>query len=255
MSSSTSWNPQTYSQNARFVSDLGEPLLQLLDPRANERILDLGCGDGALTEKIAALGSFVIGVDASAAQVLAAQQRGLLVAVMDGQRLSFKPRFDAVFTNAALHWMREPEKVIEGVANCLKPGGRFVGEFGGKGNVEIIRAALHAALDKRGIDPWTVDPWYYPSPDEYANLLGRFGFNVNYIELIPRPTKLPGRYTCVAGNFCPTVFQSARRDGAGKIYRGSSQRVGANTTTAGRRLDCRLRAPPFQSGAPIGIGR
>ena len=102
MSSSTSWNPQTYSQNARFVSDLGEPLLQLLDPGANERILDLGCGDGALTEKIAALGSLVIGVDASAAQVLAAQQSGLLVAVMDGQRLSFKPRFDAVFSNAAL---------------------------------------------------------------------------------------------------------------------------------------------------------
>lgn len=192
MSSSTSWNPQTYSQNARFVSDLGEPLLQLLDPRANERILDLGCGDGALTEKIAAHGSFVIGVDASVAQVLAAQQCGLLVAVMDGQRLSFKPRFDAVFSNAALHWMREPEKVIEGVANCLTPGGRFVGEFGGKGNVETIRATLHAALDKRGIDPWTVDPWYYPSAEEYTRLLNKFGFTVESIELIPRPTKLPG---------------------------------------------------------------
>src|SRR4030095_17008477 len=111
-SSSTLCNPQAYSQNARFVSDLGEPLLQLLDPRANERILDLGCGDGALTEKIAARGSLVIGVDASAAQVLAAQQSGLLVAVMDGQRLSFKPRFDAVFSNAALHWMREPAQDI-----------------------------------------------------------------------------------------------------------------------------------------------
>jgi trans-aconitate methyltransferase len=192
MSSSTAWNPQTYSQNARFVSDLGEPLLQLLDPRSNERILDLGCGDGALTEKIAALGNFVIGVDASAAQIRAARQRRLLVAVMDGQRLSFKPRFDAVFSNAALHWMREPEKVIEGVANCLKPGGRFVGEFGGKGNVETIRAALHAALDKRGIDPWTVDPWYYPSAEEYTQLLNQFAFTVESIELIPRPTKLPG---------------------------------------------------------------
>jgi trans-aconitate methyltransferase len=192
MSLSTSWNPQTYSQNARFVSDLGEPLLQLLDPRANERILDLGCGDGALTEKIAAHGSFVIGVDASAAQVLAAQQSGLLVAVMDGQRLSFKPRFDAVFSNAALHWMREPEKVIEGVANCLKPSGRFVGEFGGKGNVEIIRAALHAPLRKRDIDPSMVDPWYYPSTEEYTRLLNKFAFTVESIELIPRPTKLPG---------------------------------------------------------------
>src|SRR5258708_39950736 len=93
MSSSTSWNPQTYSQNARFVSDLGEPLLQLLDPRANERILDLGCGDGALTEKIAALGSFVIGVDASAAQVLAAQQRGLLVAGLDCEATGLTPAF------------------------------------------------------------------------------------------------------------------------------------------------------------------
>ena len=216
MSSSTAWNPQTYSQNARFVADLGEPLLQLLDPRANERILDLGCGDGALTEKIAALGSFVIGVDASAAQVLAAQQRGLLVAVMDGQRLIFKPRFDAVFTNAALHWMREPAKVIEGVANCLKPGGRFVGEFGGKGNVEIIRAALHAALDKRGIDPWTVDPWHYPSPEEYANLLGRFGFNVNYIELIPRPTTLPADILAWLEIFAQPFFKALVETERGK---------------------------------------
>src|SRR5258705_10620739 len=206
MSSSTSWNPQTYSQNARFVSDLGEPLLQLLDPRANERILDLGCGDGALTEKIAAHGSLVIGVDASAAQVLAAQQCGLLVAVMDGQQLRFKPRFDAVFTNAALHWMREPAKVIEGVANCLTPGGRFVGEFGGKGNVETIRATLHAALDKRGIDPWTVDPWYYPSAEEYTRLLNKFGFTVDSTELILRPTKLPGAVRAWPEGVVQTIF-------------------------------------------------
>src|SRR6476660_3382828 len=218
MSSSTSWNPQTYSQNARFVSDLGEPLLQLLDPGGNERILDLGCGDGALTEKIAALGSFVSCVDASAAQVLAAQQRGLLVAVMDGQRLSFKPRFDAVFSNAALHWMREPEKVIEGVANCLKPSGRFVGEFGGKGNVEIIRAALHAALRKRDIDPSMVDPWYYPSTEEYTNLLGRFGFNVNYIELIPRPTTLPADILAWLEIFSPTFCKSLLETRRGNYY-------------------------------------
>jgi len=192
MSASTAWNPQTYSQNARFVSDLGQPLLQLLDPRAHERILDLGCGDGVLTEKIAAHGGFVIGIDASEAQVLAARQRGLLVAVMDGQRLSLKARFDAVFSNAALHWMREPEKVVEGVAKCLKPNGRFVGEFGGEGNVETIRAALHAALSTRDIDPWTADPWYYPSTEEYTRLLNHFGFTVDVIELIPRPTKLLG---------------------------------------------------------------
>ncbi len=88
--------------------------------------------------------------------------------------------------------MKRPELVVEGVANSLKPGGRFVGEFGGKGNVETIRTALHAGLHERGIDPWSVDPWYYPGPEEYSALLTRFGFTVDCIELIPRPTKLPG---------------------------------------------------------------
>ena len=111
---------------------------------------------------------------------------------MDGQRLSFRRAFDAAFTNAALHWMKQPENVVAGVADCLRPGGRFVGEFGGYGNVERIRSALHAELRRRGIDPWTVDPWYYPSPEEYAAWLARFGFTIDYIELIPRPTPLPG---------------------------------------------------------------
>jgi trans-aconitate methyltransferase len=192
MSSSTVWDPQTYSQNARFVSDLGEPLLDLLGPRSGEHILDLGCGDGALTEKIAALGSRVVGVDASAAQLEAARGRGIDAVAMDGQRLCFRRVFDAVFSNAALHWMKQPESVVAGVAACLKPGGCFVAEFGGRGNVETIRSALHAALRRRAVDPWTVDPWYYPAPHEYTALLARFGFITDYSELIPRPTPLPG---------------------------------------------------------------
>lgn len=192
MTQSTSWNPESYSRSARFVSDLGEPLLQLLNPQLEERILDLGCGDGALTEKLASVGGVVVGVDASRAFIEAARARGLSVAIMDGQRLALKRGFDAVFSNAALHWMTQPKLVVKGVADCLKPGGRFVGEFGGKGNVETIRAALHTALRIRGIDPWSADPWYYPSVEEYSELLGKFGFTVEYIELIPRPTKLPG---------------------------------------------------------------
>lgn len=192
MSRATSWNPETYSKNARFVSDLGEPLLILLDPKRGEMILDLGCGDGALTEKITVAASSVIGVDSSLAFLRAARARGLTVALMDAQQLSLKRQFDAVFSNAALHWMKRPNLVVEGVANCLKPGGRFVGEFGGKGNVEAIRAALHSALRTRGIDPWSADPWYYPSAEEYSGLLRQFGFTPRYIELIPRPTKLPG---------------------------------------------------------------
>jgi len=192
VSSPTIWNPEVYAENARFVSDLGEPLLKLLDCKPGEMILDLGCGDGALTEKIAGAGCAVLGADTSLGQIQAAKKRGLDVVVMDGQRLSLKSRFDAVFSNAALHWMKRTESVIEGVASCLKPGGRFVGEFGGKGNVEKIRAALHQGLRRRGIDPWTVDPWYYASLEEYSKLLTAYGFRVCYIVLIPRPTKLPG---------------------------------------------------------------
>ena len=192
MAQNTSWNPQRYAESARFVSDLGEPLLALLAPRPEEVILDLGCGDGALSEKIAASNCALYAVDASFAQIEAARKRGLQALVMDGQRLSFKSSFDAVFTNAALHWMKQPEKVVAGVSYALKPGGRFVGEFGGKRNVDVIRAALHAGLRRRAIDPASVDPWYYPSPPEYSALLQQAGFKVEYIELIPRPTPLPG---------------------------------------------------------------
>ena len=192
MTGTTSWDPENYAKNARFVADLGEPLLKLLGAKSGETILDLGCGDGALTEKLVTFGCKVFGVDSSLAQLRAARQRNLQVAVMDGQRLAIKNKSDAVFTNAALHWMKQPGKVIEGVAHALKAGGRFIGEFGGKGNVETIRTALHSALRERSIDPWQVDPWYYASPEEYTELLNRYGFTVEYIELIPRPTRLPG---------------------------------------------------------------
>jgi trans-aconitate methyltransferase len=192
MNQTTSWNPQTYATNARFVSDLGEPLLQLLEPQLGDLILDLGCGDGALTEKIAGYGCAVVGVDSSFPQLKVAKDHGLKVAVMDGHQLSFRRQFDAVFSNAALHWMKQPELVVTGVASFLKPAGRFIGEFGGKGNVERIRSALHAGLRRQAIDPTPIDPWYYPSPEEYSELLSKAGFIVTYIELIPRPTKLPG---------------------------------------------------------------
>jgi trans-aconitate methyltransferase len=192
MAPTSAWNPESYAKNARFVAELGEPLLPRLDAKPGETILDLGCGDGALTEKIAASGAKVYGIDASLAQTQASKRRALDVLVMDGRRLGFKQCFDAVFTNAALHWIKQPEKVIAGVWNCLKPGGRFVGEFGGEGNVDGIRSALHAGLRRRGIDPWTVDPWYYPSAEQYSQLLTAAGFTVGHMELIPRPTPLPG---------------------------------------------------------------
>ncbi len=190
--SKQSWNADQYADNARFVSDLGAPVLDLLLPVDGKRILDLGCGDGALTEKIVAAGAGVLAIDHSPSQVEAARQRGLDAHVRDALEMSFEREFDAVFSNAVLHWIKPPEVVVANVARALKPGGRFVGEFGGHGNVEAIRSAALRALSGRGIDDLAVDPWYFPTPEEYRALLTAHGFDVQSVELIPRPTPLPG---------------------------------------------------------------
>ncbi|HZC47149.1 MAG TPA: methyltransferase domain-containing protein [Candidatus Acidoferrum sp.] len=187
-----SWDPDAYARNARFVSDLGAPVVELLAPRAGERILDLGCGDGALTQKLADLGCDVVGVDSSAPQIDAARRLGLDARVADGERLTFDAEFDAVFSNAAIHWMHPPDDVIAGVWRALKPGGRFVGEFGGHGCVETVKRALMAALARRRIDGDALNPWYFPTVEDYRARLARRGFAVRYIALIPRPTPLPG---------------------------------------------------------------
>ncbi len=159
MNAKQSWDPDSYARNARFVSDLGAPVVELLAPEPGERILDLGCGDGALTAKLVALGCRVVGVDASAAQVEACRRLGLDARVGDGQRLGFDAEFDAVFSNAAIHWMKRPDDVIAGVSRALSAGGRFVGEFGGYGCVEKIKRALIATLASRGIDGERLNPW------------------------------------------------------------------------------------------------
>lgn len=190
-----SWDPKRYAQNARFVAELGAPVVELLAPRAGERILDLGCGDGVLTEALKNLGCEVVGVDASAEQIAAARRRGLDARVVDGESLPFDGEFDAVFSNAALHWMKQADAVIAGVKRALRPGGRFVGEFGGAGNVARVEAGIEAALRRRGIDPAPLDPWYFPTPEEYGAKLRAQGFTVESIALIDRPTDLPGSLT------------------------------------------------------------
>jgi trans-aconitate methyltransferase len=186
------WSPSRYAENARFVSDLGVPLLPLLNPQAGEPILDLGCGDGALTAKIEAAGAKVVGVDASAEMISAARSRGLDARVMDAYNLEFNQEFDAVFSNAALHWMsRDPQAVVQGVHRALKPGGRFCGEMGGFGNVAAITVALCATLESHDVVRGSAIPWYFPTADEYRARLQRAAFQVEYIEVIPRPTSLP----------------------------------------------------------------
>jgi trans-aconitate methyltransferase len=185
------WDPERYRRNASFVPELGREVLAWLAPVPGERILDLGCGEGALTA-ILAQSCSVLGVDRSAEQVEAARQRGLEALVVDGGQLAFDREFDAVFSNAALHWMRDADAVIAGVWRGLKPGGRFVAEMGGAGNVAAVLGALERVLQHRGIDPLPASPWYFPSPEEYRAKLERHGFTVVRMELFPRPTPLPG---------------------------------------------------------------
>src|ERR1700743_1213681 len=168
------WNPDQYARNARFVSDLGAPVLDLLDPQPGERILDLGCGDGVLTAKLQSTGCDVLGVDARAAQVEATKKLGVPAQTIDGEHLLFENEFDAVFSNASLHWMRnDPDAVILGVKKALRPGGRFVAEMGGAHCVEKIRAALIAALNRRNIDGKSADLWFFPTGEDYSTRLTR----------------------------------------------------------------------------------
>lgn len=191
MSNAQTWQPDDYRRNAGFVSILGLPVVELLAPQPGEAILDLGCGEGTLMERLRDLGCRVTGVDASAEQIAAAAARGLDARVADAHALPFAGDFDAVFSNAALHWMLDPGAVIAGVARALKPGGRFVGEMGGAGNVAAIVEALVAGLDRRGLDGRAALPWYFPTPAEYRARLERAGFTVTAIDLFPRPTPLP----------------------------------------------------------------
>jgi len=189
------WDPERYDRNARFVSDLGQGVVELLAPRSGERILDLGCGDGVLSERLVSLGCSVVGVDGSAAQVAAACARGVDARVGDGEALAFEEEFDAVFSNAALHWMRRPDRVMDGVWRALRPGGRFVAELGGHGCVQAVVDALTAALATRGIDARSLNPWYFPTVEDYRSRLERRGFRTDSIVLFPRPTPLPGDMT------------------------------------------------------------
>ncbi len=189
------WNYALYEGSHSFVWQYGEALLELLDPKAGERILDLGCGTGQLTEKIALTGAFVYGIDSSLSMIAKAQSNYhyLNFAVADARNFQVDEPLDAVFSNAVLHWIKEPDAVINCVKKSLKPGGRFVAEFGGKGNVQAIVRGLLSVLSEIGCEePESLNPWYYPSIGEYAGLLEDQGFEVSYAVLFDRPTFLEG---------------------------------------------------------------
>jgi SAM-dependent methyltransferase len=217
-SPSQNWSAASYATNAHFVPALGQPVLDLLQPQPGERILDLGCGDGVLTEKLAALGAKVIGIDNSPDMIAAARSRGIDARMMDARSLTFANEFDAVFSNAALHWVKDdPDAPIAGAFRALVPGGRFVGELGGHGCVSAVTVALIATLERLGIpDATSWIPWYFPTVEEYETRLRRAGFVPQSAQLIPRPTPLPtgmrGWLETFANPFCAALAQNERDD-------------------------------------------
>ncbi len=209
---SQTWSARDYDRNARFVSDLAGGVLEWLSARPGERILDLGCGDGELTAGLLQKGCRVVGVDISDDMLRAARARGLDVRRMSGEALSFDEEFDAVFSNAALHWMTNPRKVAEGVFRALRPSGRFVAEMGGHGNVAAIITAMRAVARMRGADESLAGPWFFPAPEEYAAILREAGLRVRRIALIPRPTHLPSGMSAWLNTFRHVFFEQFGED-------------------------------------------
>lgn len=188
---SSRWDAADYAANAAFVPALGAPVVALLAPQAGERILDLGCGDGVLTAGLVEAGAEVVGIDAGEGMIASAKAKGLDARLGDGQALAFSNEFDAVFSNAALHWMLDRDAVAAGVFRALKPGGRFVGEMGGEGNVATLRDGIRRELTARGYPVPAEDPQWYPSIGDFTEVYRQAGFVDIDARLIPRPTPLP----------------------------------------------------------------
>lgn len=191
-----SWNANLYDSKHSFVSMYGESLIELLAPQRGEKILDLGCGTGDLAKKLSAFGAEITGVDKSVKMIEQARSKYPTIEfhVQDATELAFKPEFDAVFSNAALHWIKQPKPALTCIYNSLKKGGRFVAEFGGKGNVQAISDELIHQIEAEG---FTFDiekfPWFFPSIAEYSSLMEQAGLRVTFAQHFDRPTPLEGK--------------------------------------------------------------
>jgi len=188
MKESNNWNANEYNKNADFVSKLAFPVIELLNPQKNEKILDLGCGEGSLAQEIQKYKTKVIGVDLSADMVAKAKDKGIESYIMSATHLNFEEEFDAVFSNAMLHWVKDAPLAITEVNKVLKKEGRFVAEFGGYGNILALRKAMSVVFKRHKEYGEFTDPWFFPTKEIYQELLEKNGFNVQQIELIKRPT-------------------------------------------------------------------
>jgi ubiquinone/menaquinone biosynthesis C-methylase UbiE len=190
------WDSNQYDDSFRFVSQFGEALIGWLNPQSNERILDLGCGTGDLAHAISLSGAHVTGCDLSSEMIEAAKIKYPSIPFYTADASDFRSEqpFDAVFSNAALHWMKHADQVVHNIASLLRPGGRFICEFGGSGNVSAVTDAIGKVLSSRfGIDSSTRHPWYFPTIGQYSTLLEAHGFTPKHVILFERPTPMEGR--------------------------------------------------------------
>ena len=187
------WNPDLYDRKHDFVTQYGTGILEILNPQVGEKILDVGCGTGDLTWQISQAGAEVRGIDASEEMILKARAKypQLSFECVDITRLEQKEVYDAVFSNAVFHWIKDQELALEKVFACLKSGGRFVAEFGGKRNLNLIMRAVYSELKHLGYDcSENSNPWYFPGIGEYASLMETAGFEVEFAQCLDRPTRL-----------------------------------------------------------------
>lgn len=208
--STSQWDAADYARVGGFVPALGAAALDLLAPQPGEAILDVGCGDGTLTLRIKERGAEVVGIDNSLSMIAAAKAKGLDARLMDAADLRFSEAFDAVFSNATLHWVLDKERAARAIWFALKPGGRFVGEMGGAGNLRRLREALDEELVERGFGPPTYAANWYPTPEEFAAVYTQAGFREIEAQLLERPTVLEHGVAAWV-----TVFRSGWLDRAG----------------------------------------
>jgi len=234
---SQTWNSELYDSKHAFVWARAADLLDLLEVKNGERILDLGCGTGHLTARIRELGGQVEGMDASAAMLDRARAAYPAISFWQGnvKAFSVEAPFDALFSNAAMHWVTDAAGAARSIAAALKPGGRFVAEFGGKGNVDRITSTLSAVLAERGHA--FEHPWYFPSIAEYSALLEENGLETQKAWLFDRMTKLDDAETGIRdwlAMFGEQMLSTLKGDERGDVLTEFEQRARPHLFRDGR---------------------